>query len=507
MSEDLAKSLSELDRMLKETLIEKPIAPHLDPNEGLQNAAEDCPYCIKNGSYLRISDDKMKAWIFLNTPAPGEDFYSYQTIMEFIREHGVIKGYHTSNITAIARKHVYNREILVAQGAYPVNGVDGYYEWMVDVNKRKTPLVREDGSVDYSYMAEVPSVQEGDVICKYHRAEIARDGYDVFGKISPAKPAKDIVPIRGRGISNEADPDVYVATMTGRVEYRDKHIDIKKVYEVKGDVDLVTGKVEFFGDVHIKGNVESGVIVRASRNVEIDGIVEAASIYAGGDITIKKGIQGGQKGKIVAKGNVNAEFIEHATVEAGGIIRANSFINANIDCGDIVMAEGKNGSIISGNVRGLLGVVATSIGNDAETKTTVMSGYTSDEYSRYIELYQAELDYQEKLSATVDEMSAILKRKRLTGEKVSGENDKKLLELNEKKDEYFDKLDKTRADKEALATVIEKGKGSMVLANEKIYRGVTVCVEGNRYQVPENTSYMRYRNVGGRVEGSVIVVT
>ena len=76
-----------------------------------------------------------------------------------------------------------------------------------------------------------------------------------------------------------------------------------------------------------------------------------------------------------------------------------------------------------------------------------------------------------------------------------------------KKDEYFDMLDKVRAEKEALGAIIEKGKGGMVLANDKIFIGVTVIIEGNVFRVMENSRYMRYKNEGGRITGSVIVVT
>ena len=46
--------------------------------------------------------------------------------------------------------------------------------------------------------------------------------------------------------------------------------------------------------------------------------------------------------------------------------------------------------------------------------------------------------------------------------------------------------------------MIEKGKGSVILANEKIFRGVTICVEGTKMPVPNNTSFMRYKNEAGK---------
>lgn len=504
MAEDLLKSLANLDEMLKGMEKEKIIDPHVGSQES--EPAEECPYCIKNGSYVRVSDDSMKAWIFLYPPKAGDDYYSHDTIMQFLKENEVNKGYHTSNIAAIAKKHVYGREILVANGTEPVEGQNGYYEFFFDTSDKRKPAVREDGTVDYTSMSSLTNVQEGSVIAIYHHAITSKNGFDVHGKDIQAKAARELPALRGRGITNDKNPDEYVATVSGKIDYVDGHIDIKNVHEIPGDVDLITGKIEFFGDIHIKGNVGTGVVIRASRNVVVDGVVEAAEIYAGGDVILVRGIQGNQRGHVAAKGNVSAEFIEHANVEAGGNIRSNSFINANVYAGAKVIAEGKNGLILGGSVRGLTGVSAINIGNEMETKTFVAGGYSEEDYNRYVESFQKETDAQKKLSEIVEKMTEIVKQKRLGKDINSEATDRLLLALNEKKDELFEALDKAKKEKELLAEIIEKGKGSVILANEKIFRGVTICVEGTRFQVPQNTSFMRYKNEAGRIVTSVIVV-
>ena len=493
-------TLNELEEVLRSigNAGSEPVSPHVNPARADD---EDSIYCIKNGAYVRISEDRMSAWIYLNPPKPGEDHYSKNLIYQFITEYDIKKGFHSSNIAAIAKKHVYGREILIARGMEPVNGIDGYYEWEVDVEPRKKPEILPDGSVDYSAMSEVPCVNEGDVIAIYHRAVSAKSGYDVCGREIPAKPSKDLLPLKGRGVANDKDPDIYYATTNGRVEYRDKKIDIKNTYEVRGDVDLITGKVEFYGDIEISGNVESGVIIRASRNVVINGMVEAANIYAGGDVFIKGGITGGQRATITAKGNVCANFIEHTTVEAGGDVRANSYIGAIVNAGGKVIAEGKNGSIISGIARGLLGVDANTLGNDSETKTNIASGYTGEEYSRYLELFQKESELQKILSDTVEEMSAILKKRRLGGVEDEAD-DERLRKLNEKKDEYFDRLDAARAEKEALGQTIEKGKGSSVIVRSKAYRAVTVTIEGTPFKLENEIVFTEFKNEAGKITQS-----
>lgn len=503
MATDLMQSLAELEKLLKDMSTEGLIDPHLSEPE--EDPDANNPYCIKNGAYVRVEEDGMKAWIYLNPPRDGEKFYSRSDIVEFIYQNKVIKGLHESNISAIAKKHVYEREICIANGLAPVEGKDGYFECFFDTYDKRKPLIREDGSVDYTYSNKLSNVNVGDKVAVYHHAVTSVNGYDVYGNEIQAKPSKELAPLRGRGITNEGHPDEYYATITGKIEYVDGRIDIKDVHEVDGDVTFLTGRVEFFGDIYINGNVEAGSVIRASRNVTIEGVVEAATIYAGGNIVISKGIQGGQKGHITAKGNVLAEFIEHVTVEAGGDVRSNSFINAEVDAGGKVIAEGKNGLILGGHVRGLLGVNAVNIGNDVETKTYVESGYTEKDYANYIDTFQREAESQEKLAQVVDEITSILKDKRL-GRWVDNEaTERKLKTLTEDKDKYFDMLDNARLDKERLEKVIEKGKGSCITVNDKIFRGTTVGIEGTTMNIPANTCFMKYHNEGGRITSSVTV--
>ena len=506
MSQDLMQSLAELESMLKDMSHEAPIDPHLDHQDSEED--DESPYCIKNGAYVRVEDDGMRAWIYLNPPKDGTSFYKKSEIMEFIQQNKVVAGFHQSNIAAIAKKHVYEREVLVAQGVEPIEGQAGYYEYLFDTSDKRHPQVREDGTVDYSSMSQLTNVSKGDVVAIYHPAVNSRDGVDVMGKVISAKQARELPQLRGRGIVADAkDPNVYRSTLDGKIDFQDGKIDIKDVHEISGDVDLVMGKVEFFGDININGNVGAGVVIRASRNITISGVVEAATIYAGGDIVLTRGIQGGQKGSSVAKGNVSAEFIEHCNVQAGGDIRSNSFINANVYAGSHVIAEGKNGLLLGGVIRGLLGVSAVNIGNEAETKTFVAAGYSTEDYQKYVEIFQKESDIQKLLSDTVEQMTKILKNKRLGNDKHSEQTDKLLFELNDKKDEYFEALDKARTEKETLTQIIETGKGASVVANNKIYRGTTICVEGTNLAIQQNTCFMRYKNEGGKIISSVIVVS
>lgn len=470
---------------------------------GNSDSEEVVHHVIDNGSYVRIADDKMSAWLYLNPPGEAENHFSRSTICEFIEEFGVKTGFHESNISAIAKKHVYEREILVAKGKAPVAGIDGKYEFFFSTNGRKKPLIREDGTCDYSAMNEITNVKKGDTVAIYHPAEPGSKGYDIFGTEIVVKQPRELPKLKGRGVSNEEDPNVYVAVMEGKVEFRDNRIDIKNVHEVKGDVDLVTKRVEFFGDIHICGNVGTGVTIRASRNVEIDGVVEGAFIYAGGDVVIKRGIQGGTNARINVKGNLSAEFIEYCTVNAKGNVRANYIMNSDIVAGGIVLAEGSRGSVIGGNVRGIKGVKVKDIGNDVEVKTIVGAGYSADDYQMRVEARLREEEVKRQLSDTVDELTKLVREKKL-GKRLDKTAEERIAKLTEARDACFEELETVRQKEEELSKIIEDGKGSFVSASNFTYRGSVVCVEGNPLLIQSNLPATKFRNDNGRVAVSPI---
>ena len=66
-------TLNELEEVLRSigNAGSEPVSPHVNPARADD---EDSIYCIKNGAYVRISEDRMSAWIYLNPPKPGEGF-------------------------------------------------------------------------------------------------------------------------------------------------------------------------------------------------------------------------------------------------------------------------------------------------------------------------------------------------------------------------------------------------------------------------------------------------
>ena len=455
---------------------------------------------LAEGTYLRVEEDDMAAWLYLAPPDKGQT-YTKRDLENYLEAHGVVRGYHSSNLSAMIKKRVYDREILVARGTEIKPGTDGYFEYLFSPEDHSGPKVNEDGSVDYSSMSALQNVHKGDKVAIYHYAVQGENGYTVRGEEMKASPVRDLPPMRGKGIARENG--VYYAQSDGKIEVKDGKIDIQNVHEIIGDVDAITGKIEFFGDVIINGNVEGGVVIRAGRNIEIHGTTGAAALYAGGDVMLSRGIQGG--GKISAKGSVFAEFIENTTVEAGSLVQANVILNANVTTRGKVITTGKRGAIIGGYTHALKSIEVMAAGNDVELKTILHCGYEPDTFDKLLELRRKEGELKVKLSKLVDTMSEALREKRLRGANTSRSTEASLVEWNNLKDEYFAELDKIGREREELETTMEEGKDSFIKVDGNIYRNVVIGINAEQMTLDRNTCFMKYSADKGVIEKTVIV--
>ncbi len=453
----------------------------------------------ENGSYVRISDDNMHAFLYLMPPGEGKDNYTKDELVDFLQKKGVTTGLHQSNLTAVIRKKVYRREIEVAAGQVVVHGQNGYYEYKFSPERYCAPETKPDGSVDYASMCTLENIKAGDPVAVYHHAHAGQDGYDVKGNVIKAEAAKEIPELKGQVVVSPDDPDVYLAAKDGKIEIRDGGIDIQNVHEIHGDVTLITGKVEFRGDVLIHGNLEAGVTIRAGRNIEIRGAAEEVDLFAGGDILLCQGIQGARKAKISAKGNIFADFIEDTIATAGESVQANVIMNSRISADEYVILTGKKGAIIGGYTHAEKGIKAAEVGDTSEVRTVVHAGCNKEIYQRAQQLKKRnkEISGQVKeLAAEIDEC-----RKKYTDE---AELSSKLEPMEQSRNALMEEWEEGRNEFQELEKVIKDSLNAEIVIGGNIYQGTLISLGISQMPVEHTTCFMKYFLLGGRIESNVI---
>ena len=507
LSEDeIAELRKEMEALIKEdggqgARSEEPISEPIPEGQILSDIIDETNTKAlsieENGSYIKIAEDDMTAWLYLTVPGKGKEKYTMEEIMDFIKKNGITTGFHQSNLTAMIKKKVYEREIVIAKGQPVIEGKDGYYEYKFDPDQHRAPKVLADGSVDYTSMSVLQNVKKDEVIAIYHHAEEGENGYDVRGRVLPVKRVKEAAPLRGQVVCSPKNPDVYLAQKDGKIEFKNGKIDIQSLHEINGDVTLITGKIEFYGDIVINGNVEAGVVIRAGRNIEIQGTVEAVSLFAGGDVILKKGIQGAQRAKVSARGNVFADFIEHAVVNAGGNVQANTILNSRIASNGEVILTGNKGAIIGGYTHAMLGITATEIGNTAEVRTVVHVG-------RLQTVKAAEMEQSEELQELTEKASELLRKKKAANGKIPDIMEGRIKDLESRIQSLKKELGENIEERKRCEAAIAKGKQAEIVVNGNVYRGTVVCLAQIQMPIERSTCFMKYFQERGMIESSVI---
>lgn len=429
---------------------------------------------------VRISYDNMKAYIYL--PEPDEEKYTVEEVMDSLKGSGVSYGIDEDKIREIIDNQVYDREFLVAEGTAPKDGVDGYYEYKFDTNFSKKPKVRPDGSVDYWSIKMVEIVTEGQEIAEYHKAVPGVDGVDIKGKPLLAKRGRDMIPLRGKNFTRSEDGLTYTSMIDGKIERQKDRITILPVYEVNGDVDLSVGNIDFRGDVIIHGAVNTGVTVKATGTVTVDGIVEGAKIDAGKDIVLRSGVMGASKASITTRGNISAKFFEYSKVQANGSIQADVFLNCQVSCGETILLDGKKASIVGGEVGAIQGIIVDTLGSDGEVRTNVRIG-NGTSVTRRISMLKNKIMIEKTNLEKIEEALKILK---------DAKDDPRKTDLLRVKIRDSALLSADMAELEKLENQLERARGGSVKVIGHVYPGVCVEIDELRMLVKEEQMNLEF---------------
>ncbi len=344
----------------------------------------------RDWAVLRIDEHRM--WVGLTIKEPiGEECsqFSPEFIEQYLRENGITAGINREAVAALATQVEYGQEVIVAQGKSPVNGQNGFFQYTVVLeDARSKPLVNQDGSVDYYNSLKLAMVQKGDLIAVYVPPTPGEYGYTVFSEMLPPVKGKELRPLRGNGFYVSGDGKEYRVSYDGRIYKENERIIVDKIYVVKGDLDIEKGNIHFNGDVEVKGDVRSGLEIKTDGDIFVHGHVGSCTLIAGGNVTIRKGVQGRKKCQIIAGKDIACSFVERCNMQAGGSIYADSILDSDVYAKQQVVVSSRKGLVLGGIISATQGIVAKEAGNDAGIGTILQAGVVTEEMQRVAELVQ-----------------------------------------------------------------------------------------------------------------------
>ncbi|BFN05044.1 DUF342 domain-containing protein [Clostridium tetani] len=213
--------------------------------------------------------------------------YTVEEIKEQLSKGGIICGIIEENLQNVIEKSCDN--VLIAKGVRPIHEKDDVIEYRFNVDEREKKLEEDAmGNVDFKSIGTVEAVKKGDILAIRHSSKPGRDGVDVKGKLLKHKLGKKIRIRAGNGC--QLNGEKIIASIEGKPYVKNNAFYVYRMYEVRSDVDLTTGNIEFIGDVLVYGNVKEGMEVNAGNSITINKNVERSKIEGKGNITIKGSI-------------------------------------------------------------------------------------------------------------------------------------------------------------------------------------------------------------------------
>ena len=319
---------------------------------------------------LLISADRMEAFILV---AEKGTKLRKDRLLLALEEKGVKTGIDYAALDRLEKQGAENNMVILATGIRPQPGADGWYEFFFDINIKKEPKLLEDGSVDYQNIKWFEIVRKGDVVALYHEPEMGTPGRNIMNEEVPAKKGRELRHLSCKGVTLQPDKKTYIASADGKIDYKGDGLEVTEVL-ILDSVTQATGNVQFNGSVYVRGEVGDGTMIRAEKDILVDGFLEGATLEAGGDIILRKGNNGGGRGRLHAQGNVMGRFFERANVKAGKNINANYCLNSELWADGKIEISGKSGVLAGGSTYAAQGISAFNIGNAAGIKTEISVG-------------------------------------------------------------------------------------------------------------------------------------
>lgn len=274
-------------------------------------------------------ESNMEAYFFAMPAEQGQDglLLNRQEILTFLHSQGIVFGILEHVIERLVQRGYAHRE-LIARGLPPLKGSDTHFEVLVTEwhNRYEELFLRlpepEEDEQWLEHLAEV-MIRPQTPLLRRLPACLGAPGRNIFGKLVPGiKGQERPFPTFKNAQISLQDPNLLVATIDGILA-----VDLPHLIEVLPVTILRRDLLEsrfFKGTVIIFGNVPDYIRIQAKSDILILGTVDAAVLISERRIWIRQGVKGKDMAVLKAKEDILVRFAEHATLEAGGNLQAES---------------------------------------------------------------------------------------------------------------------------------------------------------------------------------------
>lgn len=448
---------------------------------------------------INISEDQLSVYVRFYPTKNKEFILNLQAIQENITRLKIVSPINEELLKSLGDNVEYNKDYLIALGTKVIPSKDPEIEYHFKTEKDYRPEVDADGNVNYHKLSVVAHVVKGQLLATLIPGFDGVPGKDVFGNVIVPNKQKFVKLKRGKNVSINAEGSELYAEVDGLVKLEDGKVVVNDSLEIPGNVSSSTGDLEFKGSVVVNGNVMTGYKIVAKGDIEVLGVVEGAIVEAGGNILLHRGIQGMNRCKVKAGGNVIARYIENGEVVAGGMIHSEAILHSIVTAKEEIKVEGKKGMITGGTVRSGTEITANILGSHMGTATNIEVGIDPlvwDEYNELNKEYPKLQNDAEKLDQVI---TLLNKRKEIEGELDQQKKDM-YISATRNKIILSNKISQTEKRLEELKYEVERRNDGKIKVRNIVYPGVRITIGTAKYFVRDEIKYVCMYKEGADVK-------
>ena len=433
---------------------------------------------------LRIDPDGMAVYLTIQ-PAFGGETIDRKSIHKLLLSQKVVHGVDSRAIGQAVLLGTAE-DLVIARGIPAIDGEDAKFISLLPEAKSRQPTIQEDGSVDFRDLGSIYTVKENEKLMRRIPATKGTQGYDVYG--NPIAPVDGVEEIFSASLVGAhivpGDPNMLFASYSGQPIIVENGVNVEKVISYD-EVNLSSGNVVFDGTVIVNGDVAPGMVIDATGDIHVEGIVEASTLNADGDICVNGSIIGhgdiyDQLGRlkeeisiITSGGSISAKYAENIKlVSRDSIYIKEQSMRCEMDAKNEIIVGGKGskaGHLVGGKAVSGIMIKASVIGSQAGIKTCV-------EISIDDKLHKK----MEALNSEITELQLDLRRSDtyLLAQKNNPNmiNAEMLKEANKKKRLLEKKLDLLIGEKDLVKTELKRIKNGKIVVEKAIHPSSTVRV-------------------------------
>ncbi len=352
---------------------------------------------------VSISDDKLRAYMQYIPPfGSGKSLSITDVLQVLVEKHGIDPQFIRTSAIEEALNHPLDI-VVVAEGIPPEEGKNASIVIVPLDELEVDPYENIDW---HAYKKHFITVREGEVIGIKNPPTLGRDGVDIFGKLIPAKPGRDIDIKMLAGSGTEASGDVIISKTTG-VLVLGGTLSVEEILIIDGNIDFSVGNITGVKHLWVKGDVKPGFVIKVKGKVLIEGSVENASVHAGEGIFIRGIVAGDKAGIIKSGGFVYIKEGHMARIEAEeNVYVETGLYGSRVEAlGDIIFIHPR-ARLRGGELKASGSVYVPIIISARRMSTKIYAGYTEPIRNKILAV-QRELT---ELTAKEEHLQKLLRR-------------------------------------------------------------------------------------------------